>query len=148
MTNLNQNISSVFSATQLILVFVAILFNIYYFKIQKNINKKIPLDEDEHEKYLNYLDSLKPMSNLLLILFVSLFLIFFLPILIQIAIQSFSQIYSNFNPINWYDITRISFLFIALLIFIFIYLTYQMDKQLKDRLNHVKDKLRKKKENS
>lgn len=148
MTDLNQGISSVFSATQLILVFVAILFNIFYLETKRSIYKKIPRDEFEHEEYFNYLNSsLKPMCYILFILFISLFLIFFIPITIQIVVQSVSQL-TNFNFSNWYDITRISFLFITILIFIFVYLTYQLNDQLKDRIKHVKEKLENKKKNS
>lgn len=144
--DIDQQITQAFQASQLILVFVIVLFNIFYLEIQRYIHKTIPLDENDHEEYYKYLnDTLKPFCKLLIILFVILFILF-LPLTLEIIIQSLILItHENIN--NWdFNFIRTSYVIIALLILLFVYLTIKLFNNLKKRIEHVKKKLDKKKE--
>lgn len=125
MNDINQEIQIAFQATQLILVFVTVLFSLRYPQIQKDIKTIIPTGNRVKEKNnlrTKFYQSIKVKCiPLLLINGIASYLFF--PLFVQVLATSKIDLWN-------FDFARTSFMFIALLIFVFflwsVYLTLKL----------------------
>jgi hypothetical protein len=112
MSELNEEIRAAFEATSLILVFVTILFDLRYPKIQRDIRAEIPLGDKAKGRHREKLwqSLLVNCAPLLLINGAASYL--FLPLFIRVLQESHLELWD-------FDFSRTSFVFITLVVFVF-----------------------------
>lgn len=138
MDDINQSIQIAFQATQLILVFVTILFGLYYPQIQKAILQSIPKGNriKERMELRNKLVQIIKEKCVPLLLINGIASYLFLPLFIQVVSESNLKLWN-------FDFARTSYVFIALLIFVFfiwtIYLSINLYNQIReiDKLDNI-----------
>jgi hypothetical protein len=112
MSELNEEIRAAFEATSLILVFVTILFDLRYPKIQRDIRVEIPSGDKAKGRHREKLwqSLLVNCAPLLLINGAASYL--FLPLFIRVLQESHLELWD-------FDFSRTSFVFITLVVFVF-----------------------------
>ena len=129
MNDLNQDIQIAFQATQLILVFVIVLFALRYPQIQHEIQKDIPSGPKAQIRLRKKLQQ-SLLEKCVPLLLINGFLVYlFSPLFVRVILESDFELWN-------FDFARTSFVFIALLIFLFfgwsIWLTYQLFRRMKE----------------
>jgi len=128
MDNINYLIENALSSTQIILIFVSILFNIFYLNLNEKMNKELSeSDMTKNKNYLIELKNLRLMGCVLIFIFIMITLLFS-RLFIEIILQSIYNIMNNNHVIfdfllNLCGITQQTFSVIYILIWIFLILT-------------------------
>lgn len=141
---LDTDITNAFQATQILLVFLTVLFSIRYPQIKNVLNKDIPVDKYKLENLNNELDVvLKSKCGILLITNL-IILILFIPLYLQVIIDAKIYIWAH-NILQWhYNFNQTSYFFITLMICGFliwsISLTQEVCKHKKDIQKKINDK--------
>lgn len=135
---LDSEIQIAFSATQIILVFLSVLFGIRYQQIN-NLLSEDHFDIDNLkslEKRLHH--NLIYICGVMLIINIIISLIF-LPIFIQVVISALSYITTKIT----YNFTQTSYFIITLMIFGLTYWSYLLTKKVYYRKNEIHNKIEK-----
>lgn len=128
MDNINYLIENALSSTQIILIFVSILFNIFYLNLNEKMNKELSeSDMTKNKNYLIELKNLRLMGCVLIFIFIMITLLFS-RLFIEIILQFIYNIMNNNHVIfdfllNLCGITQQTFSVIYILIWIFLILT-------------------------
>jgi hypothetical protein len=131
MNDLDLEIQMAFQATSLVLVFVMVLFDLRYRQIQSDLQEFIPAGEEAKRDLMGKLrrSLLVNCGPLLLVNGGASYL--FLPLFVRILGES------RFEPWN-FDLSRTSFVFIALLVFGFFLWSAYLAVQLVRRIGQIK----------
>jgi hypothetical protein len=111
MDPINQEIGVAFQATQLILVFLTVLFSLGYPKIQKLLHREKPNGKTAKKDLVIELVETFHHNMPLLLISMSMFWLFF-PLFWKVVLNSRLEIWN-------FDFARTSFIFISLMIFFF-----------------------------
>lgn len=127
--SLDNSIQTAFNATQIILVFLSVLFGIRYNEFKELLSTRIPSNQMDLKDFCEKIEEIyKEKCLVLLGINIAVFIIF-LPILINVIWSALIYIL-NKNPLV-YNFTEVSFVFINLMILGLIYWTYRLSKEIK-----------------
>lgn len=126
---IDSSIQTAFNATQVILVFLSVLFGIRYNEFKKLLSTYIPTNQRDLEDFCEKIEEIyKDKCLVLLGINIAVFIIF-LPILINVIWNAFIYILKGNHLV--YNFTEVSFVFINLMILGLIYWTYRLSKEIK-----------------
>ena len=112
MSELDEEIRAAFEATSLILVFVTVLFGLRYPQIQRDIRAEIPVGDKAKGRHREKLWQSLLVNCIPLLLINGAASYLFLPLFARVLQESHLELWN-------FDFSRTSFVFIALVVFVF-----------------------------
>jgi hypothetical protein len=127
MSGLNDEIQAVFEAISLILVFVTVLFGLRYPQIQRDIRAEIPSGDRAKGRHREKLWQSLLVNCIPLLLINGAASYLFLPLFARVLQESHLELWN-------FDFSRTSFVFIALVVFVFFLWSSYLGVQLVGRM--------------
>jgi len=136
MNTINQEINTAFQATSLLLVFISVLFGLRYRQIKEDIAAPIHIPPEKlKDLHIRLWRSL--LINCLPIVVISGFIVYlFLPLFIKVCSKS------RFAPWS-FDLARTSFVFVAVLVFLFFLWSVYLAVRLSGRIAKIRQDIAK-----